>query len=81
MKTFFLALLIFVSMGCGSKEKKVEKSGPLIGVISASQLLEQYPQFRSEYDQYQPSSADIAAVKSVSGMTVVVLFGTWCHGQ
>lgn len=79
MKAFFLALLIVVSMGCGATEHNAAKSGPLVGVISTSQLLEQYPKFRSEYDQYQPSSADISALAPLSGMSVVVLFGTWCH--
>lgn len=76
IKPFFLALLVFLSMGCGSTEKISE---PFTGIISANQLITEYPQFRAAFEQYQPSSAEIAAVKSLSGKSLVVLFGTWCH--
>jgi thioredoxin 1 len=79
MKLFFLALLIIVSAGCGSTEQPTSNSEPYSGEISASQLITDYPQFRAAYEQYQPSSAEIAAVNSLSGKSVVVLFGTWCH--
>ena len=79
LKTLFLALLVVVSVGCGSTEKMSGKSELFTGVISASQLITEYPQFRSVYEQYQPSSAEVAAVQSLSGKSLVVLFGTWCH--
>ncbi|WP_339718992.1 thioredoxin [uncultured Paraglaciecola sp.] len=79
MKSFLLAVLVIVSVGCGSTEQPSAKSEPFTGVISASQLIAEYPQFRSGYQQYQPSSAEIAAVKSLSGKSLIVLFGTWCH--
>ena len=79
MKSIFLALLVIVSIGCGSTEQPSEKSEPFTGVISASQLITEYPQFRSAYEQYQPSSTEIAAVKTLSGKSVLVFFGTWCH--
>jgi thioredoxin 1 len=79
MKTLFLALLMIASIGCSSTEQPLAKSEPFTGVISGSQLIEEYPEFRSVYEQYQPSSAEIAAVQSLSGKTLVVLFGTWCH--
>jgi hypothetical protein len=79
MKTFFLALLVVLSMGCGSTEQSSQSSEPFTGMISASQLITEYPQFRSAYEQYQPSSDEIAAVKSLSGKSLIVLFGTWCH--
>lgn len=80
-----MALLVIVSIGCGSTQEPSAKfepsanSEPFSGVISASQLIAEYPQFRSAYELYQPSSAEIAAVKSISGKSLVVLFGTWCH--
>ncbi|MFQ3191115.1 MAG: thioredoxin 1 [Paraglaciecola sp.] len=79
MKSFVLAFLVIVSVGCGSTEQSTTNSEPHSGVISASQLITGYPQFRVVYEQYQPSLAEIAAVKSVSGKSLLVLFGTWCH--
>ncbi|MEP1447286.1 MAG: thioredoxin [Paraglaciecola sp.] len=81
MKSLFLAVLIMFSVGCSASatEKKQPKSEPHTGVISASQLIAQYPQFRSAYEQYQPSLEEISAVKALSGKSLVVLFGTWCH--
>ena len=79
MKTLFLALLIIASIGCSSTEQPLAKSEPFTGVISGSQLIEEYPEFRAVYEQYQPSSAEVAAVQSLSGKSLVVLLGTWCH--
>lgn len=79
MKAVFLALLIIVSVGCGSTEQKMAKSEPYTGVISGAQLIELYPQFRSVYDKYQPSLSELDSANSLSGKSLVVLFGTWCH--
>jgi hypothetical protein len=79
MKSLFWALLVIVSAGCGSTEQPKAKSEPVTGEISASQLLTEYPQFRSYYEQYQPGASEIAAVKSLSGKTLIVLLGTWCQ--
>jgi hypothetical protein len=79
MKLLLLALLVIASVSCGSTEQPSAKSEPFTGLISASQLITEYPQFRSVYEQYQPSSAEMAAVKSISGKSLIVLFGTWCH--
>jgi hypothetical protein len=79
MKTLFLALLMIASIGCNSTEQPLAKYEPFTGVISGSQLIEEYPEFRAVYEQYQPSSAEVAAVQSLSGKSLVVLFGTWCH--
>ena len=79
MKFFIVVFLMLTSMGCASTEQPSQKSEPFTGVISASQLILEYPQFRSAYDKYQPSGDEIAAVKSLSDKSLVVLFGTWCH--
>ena len=79
MKAVFFALLVVVSIGCGSTEQHSTQPEPFTGLISAGQLIAEYPQFRSAYEQYQPSLAEIAAAKSLSGKSLIVLFGTWCH--
>jgi hypothetical protein len=79
MKSLFWAILVVVSVSCGSTEQPETKSDVFTGVISASQLLADYPQFRSSYEQYQPSASEITAVKSLSGKSLIVLLGTWCH--
>ncbi len=79
MKLFFLSLLVVVSVGCSSTEQPTSNSEPYSGVISAGQLITDYPQFRAAYEQYQPTSAEITAIKSLSGKSLLVLFGTWCH--
>jgi hypothetical protein len=79
MKALFLVLLVVVSVGCGSTEQPMAKSEPFTGVISTAQLIAEYPQFRSNYQQYQPSADELAAANSLSGKSLVVLFGTWCH--
>lgn len=79
MKTLFLALLVVLLVSCSSKEQPPGISKPFSGVILASQLMTEYPQFRSAYEQYQPSPAEVVAVKSLSGKSLLILFGTWCH--
>jgi len=79
MKMFFLALLAFLSIGCSSTEQPSQSSEPFTGMISASKLINDYSQFRTTYEQYQPSLAEISAVRFLSGKSLVVLFGTWCH--
>jgi thioredoxin 1 len=79
MKVFLGALLAIVLLGCNATDHDSDGSEPVTGVISASQLLTEYPQFRSAYEQYQPSSTEIDAVKTLAGKSLVVLFGTWCH--
>jgi len=68
-----------VSVGCGSTERPLAQSEPFTGVISSAQLIAEYPQFRSGYEKYHPSASEVSAVKSLSGKSLVVLFGTWCH--
>jgi len=70
-----LAFLVLTALGCSATEQQLLKFEPFTGVISASQLITEYPPFRSAYEQYQPSSAEIAAVKSLSGKSLLVLFG------
>lgn len=79
MKKYFLGILFLISAGCGSTERHSPKSEPFTGEISAQQLLADYSYFNDVYQQYQPSSVENAAAKSLSGKSILVLFGTWCH--
>jgi thioredoxin 1 len=79
MKVLLGALLAIVLLGCNATDQDSDGSEPVTGVISAGQLLTDYPQFRSAYEQYQPSSTEIDAVKTLGGKSLIVLFGTWCH--
>ena len=79
MKLFFLGLLVVLFVGCSATKQPLPISAPLSGEISAGQLITQYSQFRTTYEQYQPSSAEINAIKSLSGKSLLILFGTWCH--
>lgn len=79
MRAYLLILLIVLSLGCSSTESVNTKSEPHTGEISATQLLAEYSHFSDIYQQYQPSAAEISAAKSLSGKSLVVLFGTWCH--
>ncbi|WP_299079774.1 thioredoxin family protein [uncultured Paraglaciecola sp.] len=78
-RLLILSFLFMTSLGCGSTEQHTKSSGPFTGEISAKHLIEQYSHFRSGYNNYQPSPAEIAAVAELSGKKLVVLFGTWCH--
>ena len=79
IKGLYFAFIAVLFLGCGSSEQQPLGTGPITGVISASQLMTQYPQFRSAYDHYQPSPTEIDGIKTLSGKSLVVLFGTWCH--
>jgi thioredoxin 1 len=79
MKMLFLAILMVLSVGCKSTEQASPNPDFFSGSISAKQLIKGYPQFRAAYEQYQPTSAEITAIKSLSGKSLLVLFGTWCH--
>jgi thioredoxin 1 len=50
-----------------------------IGVISPSDLLADYPEFKHEYDAYEPSQLQLDQIQQLAGKSVTALFGTWCH--
>jgi hypothetical protein len=79
MKSLFLAFLVLASVSCGSTERPLAQSEPLTGVISAGQLIAEYPQFRAGYEKYHPSTAELSAARALTGKSLIVLFGTWCH--
>jgi hypothetical protein len=70
-------LLIIVSVGCASSEdKRIE---PAEGEVSTQRLFTEYPSFKQIFEAYQPSQQEISAVQNLTGKSLIVLFGTWCH--
>jgi len=49
------------------------------GSISAQALLQQFPVFAKEYAAYKVSSKDVYQMQSLQGLSLIVLFGSWCH--
>ena len=79
MNKYTLILILFLLGGCEINHSAVASQDDLAGVVTRLTLLEQYPQFKTEFDNYQPSATDLVAVQSLQGKKLVVLFGTWCH--
>ena len=79
MNKYTLILILFLLGGCEVNHRAQAAQEELVGVVTSHALLEQYPQFKTEYDKYQPSAADLAAVQNLEGKKLLVLFGTWCH--
>lgn len=49
------------------------------GAITADSLLQQYPSFAAEFAAFTPSAQDISAMQRLHDVSLVVLFGSWCH--
>lgn len=79
MKPLYLGILFIAILGCASTQPEANDTGPFTGELSASQLLGDNPAFNSTYQTYQPSSADISAMRLLEGKSLMVLLGTWCH--
>ncbi|MGJ8680635.1 thioredoxin [Paraglaciecola sp.] len=77
MRNIICWVLIMFSLGCASSEESVHEV--TIGEISTKQVLDEFPVFKKTYQSYQPSQKEIAAAKRLTGKSLVVLFGTWCH--
>lgn len=50
-----------------------------LGVVDKHWLLSQYPEFAEAYHHYFPAQTDLAAMATLEGKEILVLFGTWCH--
>ncbi len=72
-------LLGFASLVLSACSHSIARQPDFLGEVSAEQLLAQYPAFQDEYQSYQPSEKELAAVASLQDDSLVVLFGTWCH--
>ena len=73
------SLLGLISLVLSACSHSIARQSDFLGEVSAEQLLAQYPTFQDEYESYQPSEKELAAVASLQDDSLVVLFGTWCH--
>tara|TARA_R110002167_G_scaffold297086_1_gene501446 strand:- start:510 stop:983 length:474 start_codon:yes stop_codon:yes gene_type:complete len=74
-----LSLLGLISLVLSACSHSIARQSDFLGEVGAEQLLAQYPTFQDEYESYQPSEKELAAVASLQDDSLVVLFGTWCH--
>ena len=79
MNKYALILILFLLGVCQTNHAAQAPPAEFIGVVSHLALLEQYPEFKTEFDNFQPTASDLVAVQSLEGKKLVVLFGTWCH--
>ncbi|MCF2947642.1 thioredoxin family protein [Paraglaciecola aquimarina] len=77
MYRILCCFFVIFSAGCTStEENKIE---PAVGQISIQELFIDYPVFKQSYQSYQPSQRELSLAKHLTGKSLVVLFGTWCH--
>jgi thiol-disulfide isomerase/thioredoxin len=79
MNKYTIILILLLISGCEVNHRAQAAQKEIAGVVTSHTLLEQYPRFKTEYDKYQPSATDLAAVQKLEGKKLLVLFGTWCH--
>lgn len=79
MRRVFGGLLLCVLFSCQSNSITMSSTEELVGDVSPQQLLASQPSFMLEYQAYQPQASEVAAIKRITGKTITVLFGTWCH--
>lgn len=70
-------LLFIVSVGGASSEN--ERIEPAEGEVSIQRLLAEYPSFKQNFQAFQPNQQEITAIQNLTGKSLLVLFGTWCH--
>jgi thioredoxin 1 len=54
-------------------------SADAYGAISAENLLQHYPEFGAEFSAFTVSAEDISRMQQLSEVSLLVLFGSWCH--
>ena len=77
-------LMMFVCLGlfaCQATPNATQSESPedMVGLVSPQELLQANSTFAQNYQSYQPSENELAAVKELKGKSLTVLFGTWCH--
>lgn len=72
-----ILLLVAVISACSYSSAGQQQDA--VGEISQQLLLAQYPVFANNYNAYSPSDEEVTALTSLSGHSLLILFGTWCH--
>jgi len=76
----YIGMFLFLMCTGGyAASEKVDPVEDTFGVISSEDLLGQYSGFSAEYQAYQGSEEELVGMKSIEGLSLLVLFGTWCH--
>lgn len=75
----YLGILLFLvcTGGCSASESTGAVADK-IGVVSSEDLLSQYAAFSAEYQTYQASEQELKGMETIQGLSLLVLFGTWC---
>ena len=80
LKPVLLCLVMFLLPGlsvCAASQDG--DNADAIGLIPSQQLLSSHPAFVEEYNAYETTADDLASMQQLSGSSIVVLFGSWCH--
>lgn len=64
---------------CSLPLSAAENGHDAIGLLSQQQLLTNYAAFADEYGRFTPTQQDLEQMQALSGASLVVLFGSWCH--
>lgn len=80
----YKVLLMIIAFGlwilAAVMSSKAHAGEDVIGNISKHQLLDNYPTFSTNYDDYTLSDDEVDAVKQLpDSVSIKVFFGTWCH--
>ncbi len=63
----------------GGQRLKILTRQPLVGTVTAEEILVHSPLYRKGIEEYTPVSEDVAAVRAHRGpVRIEVFFGTWC---
>lgn len=67
-------LLVPFMLQAGSGDKQ-----DLIGETTTQEILTGFPEFREEYESFQPTASEIQHMTQLTGKSLLVMFGSWCH--
>ncbi|OUS23320.1 hypothetical protein A9Q98_15675 [Thalassotalea sp. 42_200_T64] len=76
-----LAFIVSVSVALLLAMQTANAKGDThLGLITKSQLIDNYEDFSENYRDYQPSEEELVAVEALpDNLNIKVFFGTWCH--
>ena len=64
---------------CSQQLPAAEKTQDAIGLLNSQQLLSNYAAFAEQYAGYTPQQSELEQMNALSGTSLLVLFGSWCH--